>query len=60
MALEDSTPRHLPERTGRHVCILCLGEVPDEQYFANDHLCDDCAAKDDYPLKTTPNKPDKE
>lgn len=51
---EDATPRQLSERTGKHYCIRCLAEVAAEVYSANDHLCGDCAAGDDYPLKSTP------
>ena len=39
----DETPRNLRERTGKHKCIRCLAEVPDDVYFANDQVCDECA-----------------
>lgn len=35
----------LKERTGKHYCIECLKEVPGEDYFRNDHLCNECAEK---------------
>jgi len=44
--MDDSPPRRLNERTGRHYCIVCLKEVAAEEYFRNDHICDACAAKD--------------
>jgi hypothetical protein len=51
---EDPPPRELPERTGKHVCTKCLAVVPADEYFGNDHVCDACAAADDYPLASTP------
>lgn len=53
--LEEPTPRHLSERTGKHVCIRCLTEVEAEEYFRNDFLCDRCAAGVEYPLASTPD-----
>ena len=47
--LPDSPSRELPERTGRHVCVKCLAAIPAEEYFRNDHICDACAAGDEYP-----------
>ena len=42
----DAPPRRpLNERTGKHYCIECLKEVPAEEYFGNDHVCDDCGRK---------------
>ena len=52
--MQDETTRGLPERTGKHRCVKCLAETPDAQYFGNDHICDRCAADDEYPLKSTP------
>jgi hypothetical protein len=52
--LDDPPRRNLNDRTGRHVCVRCLGEVEEEEYFRNDHLCDRCAADGDYPLASTP------
>jgi hypothetical protein len=52
----DETPRHLRERTGRHLCVKCMAEVPAEEYFRNDHICDDCANDPEYPLKSTPDE----
>ncbi len=52
--MQDETSRGLNERTGRHRCVKCLAETPDEQYFRNDHICDGCAAEDEYPLQSTP------
>ncbi len=54
MAASDDIPRRLPERTGIHLCVTCLAETPAEMYFANDHLCDACAAREAYPLASTP------
>jgi hypothetical protein len=51
---QDGTPKKLGERTGKHRCVKCLAETPDDQYFNNDHLCDRCAAQDEYPLQSTP------
>ncbi len=44
---DEPTPRHLPERTGRHLCIQCLAEVPADEYFRNDCLCDLCAEEEE-------------
>lgn len=53
---EDPTPRNLRERTGRHLCVRCLAEIPAEEYLRNDHICDACAAGDEeFPLATTPD-----
>jgi hypothetical protein len=41
---DEPLPRKLNERTGKHYCIICLSETPAEAYFANDHICDACAA----------------
>ena len=43
--MDDRTPRHLQERTGKHRCIRCLAEVSEDVYFANDQVCDECAEK---------------
>ena len=51
---DDPPPRELPERTGKHYCVMCLGPVAAEEYFRNDHICDQCAAKTEYPLASTP------
>jgi hypothetical protein len=51
---EDQAPRKLGERTGKHFCVKCLAEVPADVYLRNDHICDDCARQDEYPLKSTP------
>ena len=37
---DDRPRRQLKERTGKHYCIECLKEVPAEEYFGNDHVCD--------------------
>ena len=61
MPHHDTAPRKLRERTGKHLCTLCLTEVDAETYFRNELLCDACAAKDEYPLKSTPEpKPEHE
>jgi hypothetical protein len=46
---DDGPPKRLNERTGRHFCVRCLAEVPAESYQRNDHICDACAAGDEYP-----------
>ena len=51
---DESVPRELPERTGRHLCIRCLAPVAADEYLRNDHICDACAANDEYPLASTP------
>jgi rRNA maturation endonuclease Nob1 len=39
-------PRKTPkERTGKHYCIECLKEVPADDYFRNDHICNECGEK---------------
>jgi len=43
---DEPPPRKLNERTGKHYCITCLAETPEEEYFANDHVCDRCAEKE--------------
>jgi hypothetical protein len=48
--VDDPTPRHLRERTGKHKCIRCLADIPDDVYFANDQVCDECAEKFDEEL----------
>ena len=55
MPLDDVTPRQLAERTGKHYCVRCLAEVGHDDYLANDHVCNQCAASDEYPLKSTPD-----
>lgn len=52
---EKPAPRKPGERTGKHYCVKCLAEVPAEEYLRNDHICDECAASDEYPLKSTPD-----
>jgi hypothetical protein len=52
--LDEDPPRQLSERTGKHRCIRCLAEVTAEAYQRNDHVCDACAAADEYPLQSTP------
>ena len=51
---DDDPPKRLNERTGRHLCIRCLAEVPSEVYLRNDHICDACAGEDEYPAKAPP------
>ena len=44
--MNDDRPRRpLNERTGKHYCIECLKEVPADDYFRNDHVCNECGAK---------------
>jgi predicted RNA polymerase sigma factor len=57
MSAAEEIPRRLPERTGSHRCVACLAETPGDAYFANDHLCDACAAREEYPLASTPKEP---
>jgi hypothetical protein len=52
---DEPTPRQLDERTGRHLCVRCLAPVGADEYLRNDHICDQCAATDEYPLKSTPD-----
>jgi hypothetical protein len=52
--VDEELVRKRSERTGKHYCIRCLAEVPAEEYFRNDHICDDCAAGDEYPLPSKP------
>lgn len=50
--MNDERPpqRPLPkERTGKHYCIECLREVPAEDYFRNDHVCNECGEKKEQP-----------
>lgn len=54
--IETDQQRPLPqpgERTGRHKCVQCLKEIPVDEYLKNDFVCNDCASKDEYPLKST-------
>jgi hypothetical protein len=44
--VDELQRKKMPERTGKHYCVTCLAEVPSEAYFANDHVCDACAAKE--------------
>jgi hypothetical protein len=44
---QERVPRNLRARTGRHLCIRCLAETPEDAYFRNDHVCDACAALDE-------------
>ncbi len=53
-AVDEGPPRQLKERTEKHRCVKCLTEIPAEEYFANDFVCDQCAAKEEYPLQSTP------
>ncbi|HEX8410733.1 MAG TPA: hypothetical protein VF883_17855 [Thermoanaerobaculia bacterium] len=55
---DDPPPRELSERTGKHYCVKCLAQVPAAEYLRNDHICDQCAAVDEYPLASTPNAPE--
>lgn len=52
--MHEPPRRGLPERTGKHICIRCLTAIPAEEYFRNDHICDACAATNEYPLASTP------
>jgi hypothetical protein len=55
--MQEETPRNLPERTGRHVCTQCLAIIGAEEFLRNDHLCDRCAAADQYSAASTPEEP---
>jgi hypothetical protein len=59
--MNDEPPtRPRAERTGKHYCVKCLAPVPADEYFRNDHICNACAAQDEYPLASTPEpKPEK-
>lgn len=50
----EEIPRELPERTGKHYCVSCLADTPAEVYFRNDHICDDCNSREEFPLASTP------
>jgi len=39
----ESVPRQLKEKSEKHYCVKCLREVPRDEYFDNDFLCDACA-----------------
>lgn len=56
---DDPPRRELNERTGKHYCIRCLALVPADVYLRNDHICDACASKVEYPLASTPDEPPK-
>jgi hypothetical protein len=43
---DDAPRRNLHERTGKHLCIQCMKEVPAEEYFGNDFFCDACAVRE--------------
>ena len=34
--------------------MKCLAAVSADEYLRNDHICDACAATDEYPLASTP------
>jgi hypothetical protein len=36
--------------------VKCLAQIPAEEYFRNDHICDECAASSEYPLASTPHE----
>lgn len=36
-------------RTGKHKCIKCIKEIPLEEFLKNDHICDECSDKLEYP-----------
>jgi hypothetical protein len=57
---DDPPPRELPERTGKHYCVRCLAFVSPEDYQRNDHVCNDCATGDEYPLASTPEPKNQE
>ena len=44
---DEPTPRQLPERTGKHFCVKCRAEVPADEYFRNDFMCDPCAEEEE-------------
>ena len=55
--IDSSMQQPLPrprEKTGRHKCTNCLKQISSEEFLKNDFLCDECAAKDEYPLASTP------
>jgi hypothetical protein len=58
---QERVPRQLHPRTGRHLCIRCLAETPEDAYFRNDHVCDACAAQDEDAEEQPPEEspPDK-
>ena len=54
---DEPPPRKLKERTGKHYCISCLAEVPAEEFFRNDHICDKCAEKESEARTTSDESP---
>ena len=51
---QQPLPTH-GERTGRHKCVQCLRSIPADEFLRNDYVCDQCAEKEEYPLKSTPH-----
>ena len=43
---DEPPPRKLKERTGKHFCVHCLAETEAEEFFANDHMCNQCVEAD--------------
>jgi hypothetical protein len=55
--MDEDPPRQLKEKTQKHYCVKCLAEIPAEEYFRNDFLCDRCAeTQEEYPLQSTPSR----
>ena len=54
---DEPPPRKLKERTGKHYCISCLAEIPAEEFFGNDHICDTCAEKENEARTTSDESP---
>lgn len=51
---DEPQRRQMPERTGKHYCVRCMAIISAEEFQRNDHICDACAADDEYPLASTP------
>ncbi len=53
---DEPTPRQLPERTGKHFCVKCRADVPAEEYFRNDFVCDKCAEEEEPEEQREPHR----
>lgn len=51
---DEPQRRQMSERTGKHYCVRCMAIISAEEFQRNDHICDACAADDEYPLASTP------
>ena len=44
--MDEAPPRRLKEQTEKHYCVKCLREIPADEYFRNDFVCDPCAEQE--------------